>query len=110
MSVRRFDNSLRYFVKSDSRKAEHLVELDAYNCNGKCTCEDFRIRREPKLEQRAKPCDGLRCKHIAQARAFLTDDIIKRMASMQNGKTNEQKAEKTARQKERARARRAKAH
>ena len=104
MRARRFDNILRYHVRSRSRPSEHLVELDTYDCNGACACEHFRFALEPFLKKGvrvsdADDCeraDSLRCHHIKQARAQLTDDIIKQ-AVKSNGGTSPIKRRKPER-------------
>ena len=85
MNVYRQENILRYLV--DSRKrvgVQHCVELDLYDGNGGCTCEDFTFRLEPILRAGAVPNDfegdALRCDHIKAARTKLVDDIIANVA------------------------------
>lgn len=68
---------MRYVVDSHSRTGvQHAVELEHYNGNGSCTCENFSFALERHLRGGAKPCDKLRCRHIKEARAQLVDDII----------------------------------
>jgi hypothetical protein len=77
MSARRFDSPLRYLVDSSSRRGvEHLVELDAYNGNGKCACENFQYRLEPLLKAGAKPSNATRCHHCLEARDQFIDDVM----------------------------------
>lgn len=103
----RYDGPLRYHVNSASNPHDnHLVELDAYRLNGKCTCQHFGFRLEPLLsrgmgpeqavaEGHAKLKDGtpiehaLRCKHIAAARAQFTDDAIKDFHDFAKKQANE---------------------
>lgn len=76
-----FDNVLRYHVKSRSRReVEHVVDLELYGGNGACSCEHFSYRLEPFLKKGAKPADNLRCRHIREARAKLTDDVVRQAA------------------------------
>lgn len=78
MSAERYDNPLRYMVASHTRKeTQHLVELDAYDGNGSCTCEHFMFRLGPQLsKQGAQPGDANRCHHIKEARERFTNDLM----------------------------------
>lgn len=80
MSAKVHDNPLRYLVASRTRDdIEHLVELDAYEGNGRCSCEQFTFRLEGELKNTPdiKPSDATRCHHICEAREAFTDEIIK---------------------------------
>lgn len=78
MEAEFLDPPFRFHVTSSSRAnagLKFLVELDAHNFNGACSCENFsmtRIRdvREGKLS---------RCKHIDVARAHFCDYMLKRL-------------------------------
>lgn len=55
---------------------EHLVEISAYDANGKCACEWFDFNLRPQVEamsflQRMEV--RLRCEHIEAARDFALD-------------------------------------
>jgi hypothetical protein len=99
MNVQRQDNILRYLVDSRTRVGvQHVVELDHYDGNGGCTCEDFSFRLEPMLKKGAvvppdaKDPDALRCEHIKAARRKLVDDIIAQVAHKPELATNAQEA------------------
>ena len=64
----------------------YVIDLAAFGCNGRCECEDFTFRKEPKLRAGAHPSDGLRCWHIRRARDYLLDvDVLPRLAAFGNG-------------------------
>jgi hypothetical protein len=94
MPVERYENPLRYFVTSSSRAIKHLVELDALDGNGQCTCEDFKYNRAQLLAApyNQKPSEATRCKHIKEARDALCDSIIEKLAKIQNGETKDDSA------------------
>ncbi len=80
-----FDCALRFTMPSRSRPHEaHMVDLDAYELNGRCSCEHFQFKLEPflasfatadsavaaglvKLRKNQHPDDALRCQHIVDA-------------------------------------------
>lgn len=77
MQVTPHEGLFRYWVRSESRDMEYLVDLTGYNGNGWCGCENFAIKREPLLVRGAKPkSDELRCKHIIRAREFLGRQLV----------------------------------
>jgi hypothetical protein len=79
MSVQRYDSPLRFLVDSRSNPDDppYLVEIDAYDGNGRCTCMNFCCRYEPKLSRgEALPGPATRCKHITAARLKFVDDMI----------------------------------
>lgn len=74
-------NPLQPQVASRSRPSlKHQVVLDAYRGNGSCECEHFVCRLEPRLQKGELPSDVLRCSHIAEARAHLLDEVIRKIA------------------------------
>ena len=74
--VEQLAGELRYLVDSDVRgKPAYLVDLEAYECNGACTCPNFQMRLEPKVRGGSR----LRCKHILRARDVFADDVLKRI-------------------------------
>lgn len=80
MTVKAFDSVLRVHVSSETRpEIEHLVELDAFDGLGRCSCEDFQFRSEPLAAPReggpGDRSEGLRCKHIVAAREWLAREI-----------------------------------
>lgn len=80
-----FDHPLRWWVASHTRRGkQYLVQLDSYDFNGECQCEDFAIRFQQLLARgitaadavagglvdvrdEGRPQDALRCKHIVDA-------------------------------------------
>ena len=94
MSVRRYDNPLRYMVDSHSdENVQHLVEIDAYNGNGRCACPHFTFRLEKQMTPDAKPSNATRCHHIIEAREYLLDEFIKLIKKQQksNGSAKQEK-------------------
>lgn len=78
------DSPLRWLVPSSSKPGEHhLVQLDGYGTNGKCSCPDFTCRHEPALRQdpRLGGVDKTRCKHIRQVRSHFLDRLIRELAN-----------------------------
>lgn len=78
------DSPLRWLVPSSSKPGEHhLVQLDGFGTNGKCSCPDFTCRHEPLLRQdpRLGGVDKTRCKHIRLVRAHFLDRLIRELAS-----------------------------
>jgi hypothetical protein len=89
MNIERQDNILRYVVDSRTRTGvTHVVELDLYDGNGGCTCENFAFEKAPMLKRGVvaknsdddSEADSLRCAHIKAARRKLVDDIIEQIA------------------------------
>lgn len=77
-----YEAPFRWLVPSGSRPGEkHLVELDAYGVNGRCSCPDFTCRHEPGLraDPRTGGVDRTRCKHIRLVRSHFLDQIIRQM-------------------------------
>jgi hypothetical protein len=80
-----YDCAMRFTIPSRSRANEtHIVDLDCYSLNGKCSCEHFQFNLEPllarqatpedaissgaiKLRKNQHPDDALRCNHIVDA-------------------------------------------
>ncbi len=100
--VQPHDNSMRWFVRSRRRQVDpHLVDLSAYDGNGRCTCKDYQTRMEPVLKQGLNPADAVeagvlelreyhagpweaaRCYHIYRARGALTDAFIQTLDAAQ---------------------------
>lgn len=80
---RQHDAPLRWTLPSGSKPGEHhLIQLDAYGVNGRCSCPDFTIRHEPLLRRDPSKggLDGTRCKHIRLVRAYFLDQIIAEIA------------------------------
>lgn len=93
-----YDDALRWIIPSDSDPhGSHVVELDSFNGNGECTCEDFNMRFRPLLSRRVTPEqalqaglvkqrtnqraeDVLRCKHIISAQKQFACAAIKSLS------------------------------
>lgn len=67
---------LTYLVPSRSRRDPHLVDLQAYGNNGKCSCENFIFTMEPKLRCGAAPSRVLECWHIKLAKWFYAQEKL----------------------------------
>lgn len=66
--VLRSEGFFVYLVASRRKNiAPHRVDLEQYNFNGACDCEDFQIRREPVVSRSMVPGDDTRCHHIKQS-------------------------------------------
>ena len=79
---------LRFHVQSRTvENLKHLVDLEEYNFNGFCGCQDFDFRKRMIAERRNG--ERARCWHIEQARDFFINDILKKMAENFYGKANE---------------------
>ena len=78
-------DKLTYHVQSESKPgAHHLVDLDANNGNGECSCEDFTCRKMIKLKETGKIVmygqpQSTRCKHIHGCLAHLGSTVMDRM-------------------------------
>lgn len=71
------DGPLRWRIQSTTRHdVEHLVELHRNGGIGKCTCEHFTYRLQPKIDQGCRVETATRCHHILVARRSFTDLII----------------------------------
>ena len=93
------NGTLRYVCDSHHRRGvKHLVELDAYNFNGQCSCENFTIKLEPllkkgytparavaekkvKLKNKERPQDALRCDHIVDAFMQFAEDAARHIST-----------------------------
>lgn len=94
-----YDEALRYFVpsQSDPDGPPHLVELDAFDGNGMCSCQHFQCRCYPllrrgigpkeaveitqiKLKPNRQIQDALRCEHILSARSQFLDEVLREIA------------------------------
>lgn len=94
MSVEQYDSPLRYMVGSHSREeVKHLVEVNAFDGNGKCACEHFRFRCEPLLREGAKPSEELRCHHINEAREHMLNNVISMIEERVPKREKRQRAE-----------------
>lgn len=93
--VQPHDNSMRWHVRSRRKGVDpQLVDLSAYNGNGRCSCKDFQTRMEPILKQGLNPADAVEagvlelrhymagpweaahCYHIYRARGALASAFI----------------------------------
>lgn len=86
--VQVYDGPLRFLVRSRKRpEVKHLVQLDAYNFNGACGCENFCNPILRKLREGAPPSDDTRCYHIKAARERLLDRFLREVSSHQGDTT-----------------------
>lgn len=77
----RHDTLLRWRVTSSTRpEIEHAVELDANGGLGKCSCEHFEFRLQPKINEGNRCESATRCSHIIVARKAFTDCLIQFLA------------------------------
>ena len=78
-------DKLTYHVQSESKSGDyHLVDLDANNGNGECSCHDFSCRKMLKFKETGRIVmygepDSTRCKHIYACLAHLGSTVIDRM-------------------------------
>jgi hypothetical protein len=91
-------DGIRYAVPSESTPHEtYVVDLDAYNGAGRCSCQHFICRLEPlvakfytperavqegliKLKPGQKIETALRCKHLQSAREKFASDVLAAIA------------------------------
>ncbi len=50
-----YDSALRYWVHSRTTDEKYLVQFDAYNFNGYCSCKDFAMNLEKFLKRGVTP-------------------------------------------------------
>lgn len=94
-----YDNALRFMVESRTTPGkEYLVDLGAYNGQGRCVCRDFEIHFEPYLRRgftpeqvwaagkikklrpyQFGPRDCLSCFHLIDGRAAAAWSFIRAM-------------------------------
>lgn len=74
MKIRMYDCITRFLVSSKDPNVENLVDLLSIDCNGECSCEDFRMVRMPQIREGKVPN---RCKHILAVREYFLDSVIK---------------------------------
>lgn len=74
------DHPLRFLVRSATRKdTAHLVDLGENFPLGKCACEQYSFRVQPKIDKGEPLNVADRCKHIDSAREFLLAEVILRL-------------------------------
>lgn len=79
MNIRIYDCITRYFVSSTSKPdVENLVDLLALDCNGECSCEDFRMVKLPNLRRKDGPTQ---CKHIKAVREHFLNQVLSTLDS-----------------------------
>lgn len=78
-----FDTPLRWLIPSGSRPVPQLVELDAYQNFGRCSCEHFTYRLQPVFDEHPDALVDVkeRCKHIVAAREALLNQVIDKLKS-----------------------------
>jgi hypothetical protein len=73
---------MRFWIRSRTSPDPHLVDLQEYNLNGFCSCQDFEFRRQPKLPADADNPDATRCRHIRAVREWLLNRVLFDVAVM----------------------------
>lgn len=74
--------AFRYYVTSERNpETQYLVDMEHYQGIGWCSCIDFEMRRQPKLEKLNPNIVSfkdtiLRCKHIKAAASFLGFEML----------------------------------
>ncbi len=77
-----YDTPLRWLIPSGSRPVPHLVELDANNNFGRCSCEHHSFRVQPLFDENGVEADidtKHRCKHIVAARELMLNQVIDKL-------------------------------
>ena len=89
--VTRFDSPLRWKVSSATRPdREHLVQLEANGGIGRCSCEHFEYRLQPKITEGNRCESSTRCAHIVIARKTFCDFMIQSLVqSLPKNETGE---------------------
>lgn len=68
--------AFRVYVQSSSRREiKFLVDLDEFNFNGMCSCEDFSLRRVSDAREGKRS----ECKHIRIAKDWWADMMMRRI-------------------------------
>lgn len=71
---------LVYYVRSKSRPThEHRVDLDSYNMNGECGCENFEFNMRGPLEAGQRG-SKYQCRHIIDALKFFAKEMLERIS------------------------------
>jgi hypothetical protein len=72
----------RFHVWSRSRPdIAHLVDIEAFGFNGRCSCERFTFAYQASLEAGQLACEAFRCPHIKRARSYFLDQFLPKIAS-----------------------------
>jgi hypothetical protein len=74
---------MRLLVRSRTTPGlRYLVDLESYDLNGECGCDHFAFKLRQELEQspRPRPMDRTRCWHILQARRWILDKFLAKLA------------------------------
>ena len=83
---------LVFYVASSRPEIEpHRVDLQRYNGNGSCDCENFQYKKRPLLEKRAMPAEILECKHIKRAKRYLLWKVLNKMIETREDQSNANK-------------------
>lgn len=68
--------AFRLYVQSSSRRGiKFLVDLDEFDFNGMCSCEDFSLRRVVEVRDGKKS----ECKHIRIAKDWWAEMMMRRI-------------------------------
>ena len=74
------ESATRYLFESKRQKGcVHLVDLEANDLNGECSCQHYQYRVAPMIKQGLLKPDSekARCKHIRVARQLFYEITIK---------------------------------
>lgn len=87
MKISATNERMVYNVQSRSKPTEfHRVDLLAHLGRGECSCTDWQTRRWPIIKKRepevryGEPGSSL-CRHVAAARDYFLQTLLKQMAS-----------------------------
>jgi hypothetical protein len=73
---------LRFLVHSRTAELkQYLVDLEEFDFNGQCGCDNFEYRFQPMLKKGAPASDQLRCWHIRQSRQFFLELTLREKAA-----------------------------
>lgn len=76
------DETLVFWVASDSGQQPYRVDLTCYHGNGKCDCMDFQMRRVVELSKGQMPALRYECKHIRRAARYLRFEVTQRIVAL----------------------------
>lgn len=80
--------AFRFLVPSfTDRKKFHLIDLELWDGNGECMCENFQFRIRPQLARGEAPGNWSQCSHIRALATFLMREVVKRTVAARDTKT-----------------------
>lgn len=71
--------------RSDSKMC-YLVDLEEYDFNGACSCQDFQFNREKLLKNGATPNGETKCWHLKVGRESFLEKCLRMVAERMAGK------------------------